>query len=459
MDEARAHADYHLLLTSRPLRRIDEQVTIYSGAHRYSLRPLSIHKLIAFIEKACEQLSVPKKLFEDLQKSDLFQQLPQSPIAAALLSRLIAQNSSDLPSNLTELYAKSIENLLGRWDISKGGCTEKEYRDAEQVAMDLADFMLSNRLIYMSENEARQRIASWHSERNTNTNLEVLIDRVFEKSGLFFVDSDNKIMSFRHRSFGEYLYALSCYKKQKLISAKQSFDPYWVSIQFFQTGLLGDCEEHLQSLMEYQPVSETEAWLKTLLMPDYFLAGYQTRYSIVESNLFRLFVDAAYLYDRVKHGNSETKLSELPEMHLLWFFQRIIRNSFDYDYFQRSITTTLLRIDEEILPEEIKYASLFFAACFAAELNDSSGFEYLIKAYGAERLPLPISLAIKLEQSTNRDFAKLPLLKEHERKLSHILKPPAEQKQMKALGRNQGIKDLFEKPVKARFHTNAKDEP
>jgi hypothetical protein len=30
---------------------------------------------------------------------------------------------------------------------------------------------------------------------------------------------------------------------------------------------------------------------------------------------------------------------------------------------------------------------------------------------------------------------------------------------MKALGRNQGIKDLFEKPVKARFHTNAKDEP
>ncbi|WP_291993251.1 NACHT domain-containing protein [Candidatus Accumulibacter sp. ACC003] len=457
IQEAKSTDGYYLLLTSRPIRRIDEELTIYSGTQRYSLRPLSIHKLIAFIEKACEQLSVPKRLFEDLQKSDLFQQLPQSPIAAALLSRLIAQNSTDLPSNLTELYAKSVENLLGRWDISKGGCTEKEYRDAEQVAMDLANFMLGNRLIYISENEARERITSWHTERNTNTDLAALIERVFEKSGLFFVDSDSGTLSFRHRSFGEYLYALGCYKKHKLISPKQAFDPYWVSVQFFQTGLLGDCEEHLQSLMAYQPTSDVEAWLKILLMPEYFLSGYQTRYNIVEENLFRLFVDAAYLYEQAKRGKSLAQLSELPEMHLLWFFQRVIRRSFDYDYFKRSITTTLLRIDEELLTDEVKHAALFFAACFAAELNDRSGLEYLIKTYGAERLPLPISIAIKLEQNTNKDFAKLPLLKEHERKLNHMLKLPTEKTQVKALGKSQSINDLFEKPLKARFQSNTKE--
>lgn len=133
--EARSTDGYHLLLTSRPLRKLDEQVTVYAGANRYVLRPLSMHKLVAFIERACEKLSVPKRLFEDLQRSDLFKQLPQSPIAAALLSRLIAQNTSDLPSNLTELYSKSIEHLLGRWDIQKGGCTEKEYKDAELVSL------------------------------------------------------------------------------------------------------------------------------------------------------------------------------------------------------------------------------------------------------------------------------------------------------------------------------------
>lgn len=450
MQEAKANDKYHLLLTSRPLHRMDEQVTIYSGAQRYLLRPLSMNKLVAFIEKACEKLSIPRRLFEDLQKSALFKQLPQSPIAAALLSRLIAQNTNDLPSNLTELYSKSIDNLLGRWDISKGGCTEKEYRDAEKVAMDLADYLVSNQLIYMSESEARQRITLWHSDRNTNTKLDVLIERVFEKSGIFVVDAENGTLTFRHRSFGEYLYALSCYKKHKLIPPEQSFDPYWVSVQFFQTGLLGDCEEHLNDLLAYKPATELEAWLKTLLMPDYFLAGYQTRYNIVENNLYKLFIDAANLYDQIKHDKTKTKLSELPEMHLLWFFQKIISRSFGFDYFQRAITPTILNIDQEILPDEIKYVALFFASCFAAELNDASGFEYLIKTYGVEKLPLPISLAIKLEQSTNKDFTKLPLLREHERKLNHLLTPSNVKKKLESQNENNLIQDLFDKPLKSR---------
>lgn len=451
MHEAKANDKFHLLLTSRPLHRMDEQVTIYSGAQRYLLRPLSMSKLVAFIEKACEKLSIPKRLFEDLQKSELFKQLPQSPIAAALLSRLIAQNTNDLPSNLTELYSKSVENLLGRWDISKGGCTEKEYRDAEQVSMDLADYLVSNKLIYMSENEAKQRINSWHSQRNTSTDPNQLIERVFEKSGIFVVDSDNGTLTFRHRSFGEFLYALNCYKKHKLIPPEQSFDPYWISIQFFQTGLLGDCEEHLNSLLAYTPNSEIEAWLKTLLMPDYFLAGYQTPYNIVEKNLYKLFIDAANLYDQVKHGNTKTKLAELPEMHLLWFFQKIIRRAFEYDYFKRAITPTILNIDQEILPPEIKFNALFFASCFAAELDDPSGFEYLIKTYGVEKLPLTISLAIKLEQNTKKDFTKLPLLREHERKLNHLLTPANDKKKMESINDNKLIQDLFDKPVKTSY--------
>ena len=451
IQEAKVSDKFHLLLTSRPLKRIDEEVTVYAGARRFLLRPLSLHKLVEFISKACEKLSVPKRLFEDLQRSDLFKQLPQSPIAAALLSRLIAQNSNDLPSNLTELFARSVENLLGRWDISKGGCTEKEYRDAEMVCLDLADYIIGNKLIYISIGEAEQRIIDWHRERNTNTDLCVLIDRVFEKSGIFSLDRDSGVVSFRHRSFGEYLFALSCYKRHKLLQTDFSFDPYWVSIQFFQTGLLGDCEDHLRDLLSYAPKSEMETWLKVMAMPDYFLAGYQTRYSVVENNLYKLFIDAAYLYEQARTGKTKTKLNELPEMHLLWFFQRIVRHSFEYEYFRKSITCTIFNIDQEVLPDHVKFIALFFASCFAAELNDGSGFEFLVKTYGVEKLPLSISLAIKIEQENNKDFSKLPLLKEHERKLSHVLKSQHSGKELKAINNASAIADLFEKPVKARF--------
>jgi hypothetical protein len=287
----------------------------------------------------------------------------------------------------------------------------------------------------------------------TSTNLNTLIERVFEKSSLFIVDAEDGTLSFRHRSFGEYLYALNCIKKFKLIDVSCSFDPYWVSIQFFQTGLLGDCEDHLHKLLTYQPKTEIETWLKILTMPDFFLAGYQTRYALVEENLYKLFIDAANLFDQVRHGKTKTKLSELPEMHLLWFFQLIIRHSFEYDYFKRAVPSTLLRIEQEIIPDEVKHFALFFAACFAAELDDGSGFEFLIKTYGVEKLPIAISLAIRIEQQSNKNFEKLPLLKEHERKLNHILKPANDKKPIELLGQNQAIHDLFDKPVKTRTIT------
>ncbi|MES2385733.1 MAG: NACHT domain-containing protein [Pseudomonadota bacterium] len=62
--EAHGRERFHLLLTSRPLRQLDESVSVYAGTSRYTLRPLSLNKLVSFVEKACASLSLPKRLFE-----------------------------------------------------------------------------------------------------------------------------------------------------------------------------------------------------------------------------------------------------------------------------------------------------------------------------------------------------------------------------------------------------------
>ncbi len=455
INEAHQESKFHLLLTSRPLRQLDESVNLYAGASRFTLRPLSLSKLVNFVEQACASFSVPKRLFEDLQKSDLFKQLPQSPIAAALLSRLISQSSNDLPSNLTELYSKSVENLLGRWDIEKGGCTEKEYKDAERVTLALAEFIVGNQLTHINLIEANQLVETWHKERNTNVAIADLKERVFYKSDIFLIDEENCLLSFRHRSFGEFLLALAYSKKHKSIPERDSFSPYWIYVQYFYTGLLGDCEEHLHNLLSYIPKNENEAWLKVLIMPDYFLAGYQTKYSIIEENLYKLFIEAAELYGQIKIGKTKTKLVELPEMHLLWFFQRVIRSCFEFEFFRKSITTTLLKIDQEMLDPQIKEVALFFAACYAAELDDASGFEYLIANYPTEKLQISISFAIRLEQESNKNFTKLAVLKEHEKKLNSMLTIGDSRKSLNNIGNSKMLDDLFEKPVKSRnFNVN-----
>ena len=454
VSEARGNEKVHLILTTRPLHVLDEDFDIFNGAKRYLVRPLSIPKIVQFVEKACQAISVPKKIYEDLQRSDLFKQLPQSPIAAALLSSLISQNQNDLPSNLTELYAKSVEYMLGRWDVQKGRAPEKEYAAAERIALMLSEYIVSNKLIWMSLDEAQSMLREWHGKRNTGVDLEKLEERVFVKSGIFTIDEDDRKLSFRHRSFGEYLYAKAASTKADLITREMAFKAYWVECSFFYIGIKGDCPELLQDLFNHQPQDEAESWLKILALPDYSLAGYQTEYAIVQGNLPKLFIEAAKLYRDISQNKTKSKLVELPEMHLLWFFQRVIRYCYNYDYLKPAINSVILEIDAKNIDFEDKVYALFFAACFAAQLGDPSGFEFLVKTYPTNKLPLQLSIAIELESRANKDFSKLPIIKAHEKRLRELLavKSPANGGSINVRGgrsiTEQRLTELFEKPVR-----------
>jgi hypothetical protein len=454
IEDAKQCRYLHVLLTSRPLRHIDEAVELAGNVKRLVLRALSLTKVVKFLELACQKLNLPKKLFEDLQRSDLFKQLPQSPIAAALLSSLLAQNQHDLPANMTELYSKALDLMLGRWDVKKKAASEKDFQVTERAALLLADYMVENRLLWMAETEARMMIDSWLSKRNMNVDREFVFAQLVDKSSIFARDDSTGTICFRHRSYGEYLFARHAAKTTGGVKAICSFDPYWIYPQFFMIGLQGDCPGVLEGLFAVKPDDEVQAWIKVLVMPDYLLAGYQTEYAIAENNLYKLFVEAAELYTRIRRGDTKTKLGNLPEMHLLWFFQRLIRYSFNYDYFRKAVEVTILKIDQELLEPEIKYVALFFASCYAAELGDGSGFEFMVKHYGAEKLPISVSLAIRYEHEINKDFSKLPLLKSHEKKLQTLLglssDTKSKDKRRDRITTQALLEDLFNKPIKSR---------
>ena len=84
------------------------------GLARYTIHPLSLNKTIKFLETLCKGLNIKNRIIEDLKKSSLFKELPKSPIAVILLAKLINENSEDIPSNMTELYSKYSELMLGR---------------------------------------------------------------------------------------------------------------------------------------------------------------------------------------------------------------------------------------------------------------------------------------------------------------------------------------------------------
>lgn len=436
----------HILLTSRPYKLLEEIPGIMAGAKRYRIRPISTSKLFKFLREVCEEANLPRKLYEDLAKSELFRQLPQNPIAASLLSNLVAQQRGDLPSNLTELYSKSIEFMLGRWDEKRALASEKLYKTVERLARYLARFMLENKLIYISKEEAKNMCAQFMSERNMGISVDDAFEYLLNRSHILGQLDEAGTIFFRHRSFAEYLYALDAHALRDIKVENRAFHPYWMNVMFFYVGLLGECPDLLRNLAAASVTDEKSRWAKLWQMGNYLLAGYQSPYVVTEDSLDVVFTEAASLFSDVIDGHTSTKLSDLPEMKLLWLFSALMKYCYGYDFFKSALLSAMLKIDASVVTNDhIKQLALFFVASTLAEIGTNEGLVFLLKSYKTESLRLSISLALKCEMDFGKkNFDNDPLIRLHEKKLKKFLSND----KLDSFAAQHRIDDLFEKPIK-----------
>lgn len=178
---------YNVIFTSRPTKSIVDKASLNANARTFGIRPLSILKIVKYLEETCKKINLPKRLFEDLKKSHLFKQIPHSPIAAALFSNLLSQSQQELPQSLTELYSKSTELMLGRWEQKKELATEKQFKTAQTIAEQLATYFIENGLIYVAKNEVNQIVEDYLRKRNIGIEKKVIDALLFERSNLFLM--------------------------------------------------------------------------------------------------------------------------------------------------------------------------------------------------------------------------------------------------------------------------------
>jgi len=441
ISEVKESDNIRAVITSRPLKALEEETVVEKDVKRYAIQPLTISKIISFISNICNALSLPNRLVEDLKKSDLFKQLPRSPIAAILLSRLFSENTKDLPSNLTELYSKSLELMLGRWDVvDKNMNTQKEYEAANNICEELSEYFLENSLIYLSADEAKGYFKRYLERRNLGIDVDDLFHKVISRSGVITEDRTNNTISFKHRSFSEYLYASRKRKSNVSILNDNIFDSYWMNTNFFYIGLYKDCPDLLNDILGYPVTNESERWMKILNMPSYFMAAHQTPYEVVCNNLYKLFIEAANLYKDIREGNTETNLNELPEMQALWLVQYLLRDSYSYAYFEQALDETALKIEENLTNDNEKSYALFFVGCVAIDMGIDEPFNYLLDSIDSSEIPLTIGLALRAEMNAHKELGRSTLMKKHNKKLKKIFK--------NNVNIQKFAKDLIEKPMK-----------
>lgn len=383
-----------IIITSRDIKYLTKAKINSVLCKRLEIAPLTNKRTIQFLEKLCKSLNTSSRILEDLKRSSLMRQLPKRPIAAILLAKLLDENSKELPSNMTELYSKYLELMMGRWDIEKGINSDKEYQVAEKIIMLIAEHYIDNNLISISKQECYSFFHDYISSRNISIKSEELFDKILKRSNILIYDHTNTNIYFAHRTFAEYYYAKSKLLSTKLEINEKAFEMYWMNIYFFYVGLQGDCPVLLQELADYTPDKESNKWMKLINMSNYYLAGFTSPYSIVENNLYRIMVDAAQMYKEIIKKKSTSPLSALSEIQLLWWVQMIVKDSYSYEYFAKAIDSTMMRIEEsKDISDEIKSYALFFAVVTSFKLGNNDAFNYFFETH---KSGLPVNLQFAL---------------------------------------------------------------
>ena len=425
-----------LVVTSRFLKGVERGDVLQPDVSRCELRQLSMQRTFEFIIKMCAKVNVTDRIFEDLKKSALFRNMPRSPMSAILLARLLNENQQEIPSNMTELYAKYAELILGRWDERKGLQSQKEYQALDNILMRLARQMIDDQRLSISMDEVKAVFKDYLDQRNLEIDADQLFNKMVDRCEIVLLDNSSETLEFKHRSFTEFFYAKSFIPDQSLVVDSRVFTVYWMNTFFFYLGLRKDCPKDLQKIFKMPTGSEQEEWLKIMTVSDYLLAAYTTPYEVVEEGVRNVAVTAAELYRKIITQGSETRLRGLPRMHLLYLLQMFIRQGYSYPFFAKAIEDAALRIDDSSLEKETKAYALFFLNVAYIDISEGETFDFMLSRIQKD-LPVDLQLALVHEGKSVKERTKL--MRKQDKRLRRILP--------RGNALNMFMKNLYERPV------------
>lgn len=425
-----------VVVTSRYIEGFEHAGELEKKLSRYEIRPLSFAKLIKFLNKLCKGLNLTDRILEDLKRSQLFKELPRTPISAILLARLLNESTQELPSNMTELYSKYTEYMLGRWDIEKGLQSQKEYQALDNILQNISRFMLDNELTKISLGEAKQFFDQYLKDRNLNIESEELFIAMQRRCEVVLINIKHNTFMFKHKTFMEFFYAKSMLRDASITIDNKIYTLYWMNVYFFMLGLKKDCPDILEQIINLEPNFEPEKWIRMVNMPNFLLAAFTSPYEIITSGILKASIEAGRLFNDIAEGEIESPFALLPRMHLLYFMQMLIRENYSYDFFRKAIEDSALIVIDSDEPSTVKAYTLFFLNVTHIELGASESFDFMLEEF-KENIPIDIQLALRHEG--NNLSQRTALMKKQDRAIR------------KALKNNQLLKntvsDMYDKPL------------
>jgi hypothetical protein len=221
-----------LILSSRDYSFV-ERVSDHAPFSRYHISPINFKQAEKLIHRLSRGKAVsPETTQEMLRRLENIHGMELNPLLVSVYVAATDYSRQDIPANITELFKKFTEMMLGRWDQGKGL--------AQQYHAPLKDFLLC-KLAYQMHHE---RVTNWSldrclevfrselADRGLEANMPVLVDEMLHRSGLVRVD-DGRVR-FRHLLIQEFFAGRGLPSPDALDALVG--DPWWMRAVVFYFG-------------------------------------------------------------------------------------------------------------------------------------------------------------------------------------------------------------------------------
>ena len=246
-------AEYHrcsVVVTTRPDVETERDFRA-NGIKAYDVAPISWSQVEKIVRRVLKSRSLSGAQLESVRKGtqQVLRQIEEvhgfqlTPLLATVYAAAAEYSRSDVPANVTELFKKYVELMLGRWDEQKGL--------KQQFHAPLKDFLLQriayrmhvDRKLYVSRSEFSAIVTELLEERGHRLETPDIEDELLSRSRLLRTRGTE--VSFSHLLLQEFFAGRSI-PEDKVVGHID--DSWWTKPIVFYYGDRADRANHLRNV-------------------------------------------------------------------------------------------------------------------------------------------------------------------------------------------------------------------
>ncbi len=191
-----------VIVTSREFSAIEE-IGPFKGFIEYRLSPINYKQAQSIIVRLQKGQSLPvEKSSELLRRLQDVHGMELNPLLVTVFAASTDYSRADIPANITELFKKFTEMMLGRWDSTKGMALQYQAPLKDFVLQKIAFEMHRRRVTKIPLREFEEMVLRELEIRGYKAKADILVDEILFRSSLFRVISDT--VEFRHLMLQEF---------------------------------------------------------------------------------------------------------------------------------------------------------------------------------------------------------------------------------------------------------------